>query len=102
MKRLFFGIFGGVALVAAYLLAWPIAVHPVSWQAPAAPGYVGPHAVNQRLAPMTHLPLAGDVGPEHVVIREEDGVPWIWMAVATADRIEDALYACTPTDRPTK
>lgn len=72
-------------LAAAYLLAWPVPVDPVVWQPPPAPGYQGPHAVNVRLATLQHLPLAGDVGPEHIVVREEGGKTWVWAAVADPD-----------------
>src|SRR5690606_20242614 len=56
-----------VALVAAYLLLWPIPVKAVVWQAPPQPGYAGPHAVNTRLADLQHIDLGGEVGPEHVM-----------------------------------
>ena len=38
-----------VALI-SYLALWPVPVEPVSWKAPPASGYVGPHAPNTRLA----------------------------------------------------
>jgi sugar lactone lactonase YvrE len=85
MKTFTMLLVGTVALVVAYLLLWPVPVQPVAWQAPKAPGYAGPHAVNQRLAWLQQLPLAGDVGPEHVVVREEQGTTWLWMAVGSAD-----------------
>ena len=74
-----------IALIAAYLFVWPVPVQPVVWQAPQAPGYVGVHATNQRLARLQQLPLAGEVGPEHVAVREENGQTWLWMAVGSAD-----------------
>jgi sugar lactone lactonase YvrE len=43
-----------------------VPVRPVSWLAPAAPGYVGVHAVNQRLADLKIIDLAAEAGPEHV------------------------------------
>lgn len=53
-----------LALV-AYLLFWPVPIDPVAWDAPKAPGYVGPHAPNQKLAGLQHWPLpAGAHGPE--------------------------------------
>jgi hypothetical protein len=36
--------------LAAYLALWPVPIEPLSWKAPAAPGYVGPHEANQKLA----------------------------------------------------
>ncbi len=52
---------------AAYLSLWPVPIEPVAWQAPAAPGYTGIHAVNRRLAQTRHIDLHGEAGPEHVV-----------------------------------
>ena len=57
-----------VALVAAYLLLAPIPIEPVPWSAPAAPGYVGPHAANARLANLQRLPIGAAIGPEHVAL----------------------------------
>jgi sugar lactone lactonase YvrE len=74
-----------IIALAAYLLLWPVPVQPVAWQPPPAPGYAGAHASNQRLAALQQLPLGGDVGPEHVVVREEGGQVWVWMALAGAD-----------------
>jgi sugar lactone lactonase YvrE len=54
-----------LALV-AYLALWPVPIRPVSWAAPAAPGYVGVHAVNQRLAGLQVIDLGVEEGPEHV------------------------------------
>lgn len=68
----------------AYLTLWPVPVAPVPWSAPAAPGYQGAHAVNQRLAKLEHLALEGDEGSEHVVVRDEGGRRWVWMAMARA------------------
>lgn len=74
-----------LALLVAYLLLWPVPVSPVVWEPTPSTGYSGPHAVNTRLAGLTMLPLAGDIGPEHVVVREEAGQTWIYAAVAAAD-----------------
>jgi sugar lactone lactonase YvrE len=69
------------ALVAGYLFAWPIPNRPQPWQAPADPGYSGPHARNTRLAALQQAPLGGAhadaqapagaeaaaQGPEHIL-----------------------------------
>jgi sugar lactone lactonase YvrE len=68
MKRLF-GILGGLVLAGlAYFSFWPIPIEPVSWDAPAAPGYAGPHAVNDKLAKLNMIDLGTEAGPEHIAI----------------------------------
>ena len=60
----------GVSLLAvgAYLALWPVPVTPVSGNAPSAPGYQGPHAVNSRLVGLKMISLGNEEGPEHVVL----------------------------------
>jgi sugar lactone lactonase YvrE len=60
---------GAAVLVAAYLLAWPIPNAPQAWQAPADPGYQGPHLRNTRLAALqtATLDMGGGHGPEHIL-----------------------------------
>ena len=96
MKRVFVMVLLVVAALAAYLLLWPVPIEPASWNAPKAPGYAGPHAVNQRLAMLRHLPLGGDIGPEHVVVREEGGQTWIWMALVRADHAGGRIVRMKP------
>jgi sugar lactone lactonase YvrE len=55
-----------IALFAFYLVVWPIPISPQPWTAPEAPGYRGPHARNQRLAQLTLVSVAPEVGPEHI------------------------------------
>ena len=63
---------GAVALAGlAYLLAWPVPIAPVAWQALADPGYQGVHAPNQRLAGLQMIDLGSEVGPEHIVIGKD-------------------------------
>ena len=71
MKKFALGL--GVLLLAvvAYMAFWPVPIAPVSWKAPAAPGYVGPHAVNQKLAGLKMIDLGGEEGPEHVVLARD-------------------------------
>ncbi len=54
-----------------YLLAWPVPIRPVAWEAPPEPGYAGPHAVNTRLAKLQMIDLKGEVGPEHIVFGKD-------------------------------
>lgn len=62
--------YAGYASAAAvvYLLAWPVPLVPVAWEASRAPGYQGVHAVNTRLAGLQPIDLGGEVGPEHVAL----------------------------------
>ena len=55
MKR--FVAWLGVALMAlaGYFAFWPIPISPRAWTVQAAPGYVGPHAQNTRLANLLGL-----------------------------------------------
>lgn len=53
-----------LALVAAYLLLWPVPVDPVAWQAPADAGYVDPFAPNEMLQAATEVDLGKHEGPE--------------------------------------
>ncbi len=71
MKKVALGL--GMLLLAlmAYLALWPVPIQPVSWKAPAAPGYVGPHAANQKLAGLKMIDLGGEEGPEHVVLARD-------------------------------
>ncbi|NBT92212.1 MAG: SMP-30/gluconolactonase/LRE family protein, partial [Betaproteobacteria bacterium] len=52
----------------AYLFLWPVPITPQAWVAPKAPGYQGPHAVNDKLAHLQIIDLHGEVGPEHIAI----------------------------------
>ena len=38
-----------LVVVVLYLLAWPVPIEPVSWQAPADPGLTGVCETNDRL-----------------------------------------------------
>lgn len=58
----------GVLGMGAYLALWPVPIVPVSWNAPVAPGYQGPHAVNNRLANLNMISLGDEEGPEHIVL----------------------------------
>ncbi len=55
-----------VLALAAYLVLWPVPIRALPWAVPSPPGYVGAHAVNQRLAGLQVIALGGEVGPEHV------------------------------------
>lgn len=66
-----------VLLVVAYLVAWPVPVEPVAWDAPEGPGYVGEFAENTALENLELFPLPeGRHGPEDIAIGE-DGALYI-------------------------
>jgi sugar lactone lactonase YvrE len=60
-----------VSALAAYLFLWPVPIRAVSWISPTAPGYVGVHAVNDRLARLNLIPLPGEAGPEHIAVARD-------------------------------
>ena len=60
-----------VLALVAYLSFWPVPTEPVSWKAPAAPGYTGAHAVNNRLAGLRIISLGAEQGPEHIVLARD-------------------------------
>ena len=70
-----------VALV-AYLVLWPVPIRAVAWDAPAPPGYAGPHATNARLSGLKLIDLGSEAGPEHVVLAR-DGK--LYAAVASGN-----------------
>ena len=71
MKKLVLTIVAGLFLLAAYLTLWPVPIEPVSWNAPMPPGYIGPHAVNTRLANLKMISLGAEEGPEHIAIGKD-------------------------------
>ena len=79
MIKLLYRLLPVLVLVVAYLLFWPVPIAPVVWNAAPAPGYVGPHAVNQKLVGLKAIDLGADSGPEHIVVR--DG--WVYAAVSS-------------------
>ncbi len=68
MKKLFAPWAALVCVALAYFCLWPIPIEPVSWDAPTAPGYVGPHAVNDKLAQLNIIDLGTEAGPEHIAL----------------------------------
>jgi sugar lactone lactonase YvrE len=72
--------------LAAYLTLWPVPIEAVAWQAPAARGYTGVHAANDRLAGLTLISLGAEAGPEHVVLAR-DGKLYAAMASGNVVRM---------------
>ncbi|CAN7252712.1 SMP-30/gluconolactonase/LRE family protein [Pseudoduganella sp. LjRoot289] len=67
MKRIALYFTAAMPLGACLALS-PAPVAPVSWQAPAAPGYTGAHAVNNKLAGLQVITLGAESGPEHLAL----------------------------------
>ncbi len=82
MKRIAWTLAFAVLVLAAYLSLWPVPIEPVSWKAPAAPGYTGVHATNDRLSRLNIISLGDEEGPEHVVLAR-DGK--LYAAVASGN-----------------
>jgi sugar lactone lactonase YvrE len=87
MKKLIVALLAIVVAMAAYLGFWPVPVQAVAWDAPAVPGYVGPHAPNTKLAGLTLIPLGAESGPEHVVLGR-DGKLYAAMASGKVVRMQ--------------
>jgi sugar lactone lactonase YvrE len=48
-----------------------VPISAVAWRAPVAPGYAGPHAVNERLTRLNLISLGVEAGPEHIVLARD-------------------------------
>ena len=86
MRRFAIYVLAAIIFLVAYLLLWPVPVKPQPWAAPKAPGHAGPHAVNTKLAGLNAIDLAGDEGPEHIVMR--DGLLYTALASGAIVRMK--------------
>ena len=71
MKTAAYIVAAVVLALAAYLTLWPVPIEPVSWKAPVAPGYTGPHTPNRLLAHLKMISLGGEEGPEHIALGKD-------------------------------
>jgi sugar lactone lactonase YvrE len=71
MKTAAYSVGAAVLALAAYLSLWPVPIEPVSWNAPAAPGYTGPHTPNRLLADLKMISLGNEEGPEHIALSRD-------------------------------
>ena len=63
-----------VALALAYLVAWPVPIEPVAWDAPPAPAESGAYARNDRLRDVEWLGRGEVRGPEATAIDSQGRV----------------------------
>jgi len=99
MKIILSGLGALILLALAYLLAWPVPIRPVAFTLSTAPGYVGAHAVNTKLAGLKLIDLHGEVGPEHIAFGT-DGKLYTTVASGNilrmnADGSEQSVFANT-------
>lgn len=71
MKRIALTLALVLLALTAYLSLWPVPIDPVSWNAPAAPGYTGVHEVNDKLAGLKVVSLGTESGPEYIVLSKD-------------------------------
>src|SRR5262249_20349649 len=71
MKRIAVSLGLVLGSIILYLGLWPVPIEPESWKPPVWPGYIGVHAVNNKLAKITVVSLGGDSQPEHIVVSKD-------------------------------
>ena len=71
MRKVLWSVALVVGALVAYLSLWPVPIRAVAWKAPAAPGYVGAYAANQKLARLNLISLGTETGPEHIVLARD-------------------------------
>ncbi len=87
LRRALIVLLSLLALLAAYMLLWPVPIQPVAWEASKAPGYTSAHAVNTRLANLQKIEIGKEVGPEHLAIGP-DGKLYAAMASGNILRMQ--------------
>ena len=68
LKKILWTTVAVIIITVLYLVAWPVPIDPIAWEAPPNPGYSGPFAPNQRLTSIETLPLGDNHGPEDIAI----------------------------------
>jgi sugar lactone lactonase YvrE len=74
--------------IAVYLLAWPVPIEPVAWQAPTDRGFVDPFASNDLLEDATAIDLGSHEGPEDATLGH-DGLVYVTTAGGRVLRIRN-------------
>ncbi len=82
-----------IALLALYLLFWPVSIEPLAWNAPKNRGLVGLFAPNDRLAAAQIIDIAPYEGPEDIA----GGPDWlIYASTVSGDIIRSQLGGPPP------
>jgi len=74
-----------------YLLAWPIPIDPLAWQAPTDRGLVDPFAPNDLLQAATAINLGSHEGPEDATLGH-DNLVYVTTASGRVLRIRDRRF----------
>lgn len=88
MRRALLVLTSCLAAIALYLLAWPVPIEPVAWDAPEDRGLIDPFAPDDRLGPARALFLEGHEGPEDVALGA-DGNLYVTTAGGVILTIDD-------------
>ncbi len=72
LRRLLIALAALSAIVLLYLLAWPVPIDPVAWDAPSDPGHTGVFAANDSLASLESVAIGAHRGPEAIAV-DRDG-----------------------------
>jgi sugar lactone lactonase YvrE len=86
---------GAAAVLVAYLVAWPVPVAPVAWEAPPHPGLTGPFAPNERLSKLERISIGAHEGPEDVAA---DATGRIYLATHDGTIVRLAADGSSPED----
>lgn len=83
-----------VGLLLSYLLAWPVPIEPVAWQAPESPGLTEPFGRNDALSNAKAFDLGVFEGPEDVALGG-DGALYATTSDGSVIRIDPASDTIT-------
>ncbi len=96
-RRLILIVSVGSALLAAYLLFWPVPVEPLAWTPPSDIGFTGIYASNNALADAEFLPVGP--APEDVAIGP-DGHAYAGLLDGRIVRVDDGSLLANTGGRP--
>ena len=101
MKRALVSTAVVLALLAAYLLLWPVPIDPVAWQAPVDRGYVDPFARNSLLRAATGIDIGDYEGPEDATVGKDNRL-YVTTSDGTVIRLQGRAVSAlaNPGGRP--